>query len=182
MAYFDDPRVNDQTVTEIRRRDAILEGLETGKEVNEFVTRQLEAVTSDLKASSPFQTAVTSFNDYGKKQYAAQRQWAEIDPGTDRPATVAELFSNNQESEFYSLLQIGMLVRLLEGEIGMGNGTPKIRKHLEESRDVFDGRGDLLEADLDYRVVPIRKLVAMHLGFTLAAATALFSELNSATK
>lgn len=82
--------------------------------MNEFVTRQLEAVTPDLKASSPFRTAVTSFNDYGKKQYAAQRQWAETDPGTDRPATVAELFSNNQESEFYSLLQLGMLVRLLE--------------------------------------------------------------------
>ncbi len=114
MAYFDDPRVNDQTVTAIRRRDAILGGLETGKEVNEFVTRQLKAVTPDLKASSPFRTAVTSFNDYGKKQYAAQRQWAETDPGTDRPATVAELFSNNQESEFYSLLQLGMLVRLLE--------------------------------------------------------------------
>lgn len=31
MAYFDDPRVNDQTVTAIRRRDAILESLETGK-------------------------------------------------------------------------------------------------------------------------------------------------------
>jgi len=114
MAYFDDPRVNDQTVTEIRRRGAILEGLETGKEVNEFVTRQLEAVALDLKASSPFRTAVTSFKDYGKKQYAAPRQWAETDPGTDRPATVAELFSDNQESEFYSLLQLGMLVRLLE--------------------------------------------------------------------
>ena len=174
MAYFDDPRVNDQTVTGTNRREAILAGLDAADEVTDFVSRQLDAVKGDLKASSPFRTAVTSFNEEGKKHRGAERTWAQTDPSTDRPATVAELFSNRQESQFYRLLQVGMLVRMLEGEVAIGNGTPKIRKHLQESLDAFNAWGDRLESELEYRVVPIRKLVAMHLG----AALAVVSQLN----
>jgi hypothetical protein len=62
---------------------------------------------------------------------------------------------------------------MLEGEVGIGNGTPKIRKHLAECLAAFNERGDRLESELDYRVVPIRKLVAMHLGAALATLDAL---------
>lgn len=179
MAYFDDPRVNDQTVTGESRREAILEGLDIADEVTAFVSLQLDAVKGDLKATSPFRTAVTSFNEYGKKHGPAARNWAANDPSTDRPATVAELFSSRQEGQFYRLLQLGMLVRMLEGEVGIGNGTPKIRKHLGECLDAFNTWGDRLESELDYRVVPIRKLVAMHLGAALATLKALNSSSTS---
>ena len=42
----------------------------------------------------------------------------ETDPATDRPATVAELFSNDQEMRFYRLLTMGMLVRDAGGRSG----------------------------------------------------------------
>ncbi|MGB3328802.1 MAG: M14 family zinc carboxypeptidase [Thermomicrobiales bacterium] len=177
MAYYDDPRVNDQTVTDVNRRQAILESLDRADEITRFVSRQLEAVTDDLKAMSPFRTAVTAFNKDAIKNAGAERSWAEKDPDTDRPATVAELFSSRQESRFYRLLQVGMLVRMLEGELAIGNGTPRIRKHLAESLEAFTTWADALEADLDYRVVPIRKLVAIHLGSTLAVASALSADL-----
>lgn len=179
MAYYDDPRVNDQTVTDVNRRQAILESLDRADEITAFVSRQLEAVADDLVATSPFRTAVTAFNKDAVQNAGAQRSWAENDPDTDRPATVAELFSNRQESSFYRLLQVGMLVRMLEGEVAIGNGTPKIRQHLAESLDAFTTWADELEADLSYRVVPIRKLVAIHLGATLAVASALQAERGS---
>jgi len=175
MAYFDDPHVNDLTVTDTIRRDAILKGVDISDEGTEVVSGHLDAVRSDLKTNSAFETAVSWFMDNAKKSKGAQRTWAENDPATDRPATVAELFSSNQEVQFYRLLQVGMLVRMLEGEVAVGNGTPQIRQHLKEARDTFEAWGDKLERELDVRAIPIRKLVAVQLGSVLATAQHLAS-------
>ncbi|MGC4107117.1 MAG: M14 family zinc carboxypeptidase [Thermomicrobiales bacterium] len=176
MAYYDDPRVNDRTVTDVNRREAILESLDRSQEITTFIAGQLDAVANDLSAMSPFRSAVTAFNRDSIQNAAAERSWAENDPDTDRPATVAELFSSRQESRFYRLLQVGMLVRMLEGEVAIGNSTPTIRKHLAESLAAFNTWADQLESELNYRVVPIRKLVAIHLGAALAVAEAVNAE------
>ncbi|HEU0163682.1 MAG TPA: M14 family zinc carboxypeptidase, partial [Thermomicrobiales bacterium] len=134
MAYFDDPRVNDLTVTETKRRDAILAGLDLSDEGTTVVSGHFDAVKGELRTKSTFEVAVGWFAESAKKSKGAQRHWAETDPETDRPATVAELFSSRQEVQFYRLLTLGMLVRMLEGEVAVGNGTPIIRKHLKEAR------------------------------------------------
>jgi hypothetical protein len=63
-----------------------------------------------------------------------------------------------------------MLVRMLEGEVAVGNGTPSIRQDLTKARNAFDEWSAALEAELQMRVVPIRKLVAVQLGAILATA------------
>ena len=170
MAYYDDDRVNDQTVTDTNRRDAILAGLDISDASYALMGAHFEAVRDDLRTGSAFETAVGWFMKAIRESKDAQRHWAETDPATDRPATVAELFSNNQEIRFYRLLTMGMLVRMLEGEVTVGNGTPKIRRHLKEATATFETWARDLEADLNMRVVPIRKLVAVQLGAVLAAA------------
>lgn len=170
MAYYDDARVNDQSVSETNRRQAILAGLDLSDEGYQVVNGHLEAVRADLRTSSAFESAVASFMKMQREGKAAERHWAETDPATDRPATIAELFSNNQELRFYRLLSLGMLVRMLEGEAAIGNGTPAIRRHLAEARATFEQWVSELEADLNVRVVPIRKLVAVQLGAILATA------------
>jgi hypothetical protein len=170
MAYYDDPRVNDQTVSDTNRRQAILAGLDLSDEGYRVVNGHLEAVREELRTRSAFEQAVSSFMKMQQESKPAQRRWAETDPATDRPATVAECFSSNQEVRFYRLLTLGMLVRMLEGEINVGNGTPAIRQHLEEALATFERWVSELEADLDVRVVPIRKLVAVQLGAVLATA------------
>lgn len=170
MAYYDDPRVNDQTVSDTNRRQAILAGLDLSDEGYQVTHGHLEAVREDLRTKSAFESAVSAFMKLQRESKAAQRHWAETDPATDRPATVAELFSSNQELRFYRLLTLGMLVRMLEGEAAIGNGTPAIRRHLEEALATFEQWAGELESDLNVRVVPIRKLVAVQLGAILAAA------------
>jgi len=170
MAYFDDPRVNDTAVTETSRRAAILEGLGRAAQDYGLVRRILDRVRPDLKTDSLFEDAVSSFCKMQAEAQDAERNWAETDPSTDRPATVAELFSSNQEGRFYRLLVLGMLVRMLEGETAVGNGTLKIREGLKEALEAFNTSASSLEADLDVRAVPIRKLVAVQLGSVLASA------------
>jgi hypothetical protein len=59
---------------------------------------------------------------------------------------------------------------MLEGEVGVGNGTPAIRKTLKEALATFDTWATGLENDLHVRAIPIRKLVAVQLGAVLASA------------
>lgn len=175
MAYFDDPRVNDTTITSTSRREALLKGLDQTEADYKLVRDLVDQVEGDLKTDSRFQDAVTSFAKMSAEVLSAERNWAATDPSTDRPASVAELFSSNEEGRFYRLLVLGMVVRMLEGEVNVGNGTPKIRTALNEARAAFDTKASQLESDLEVRAVPIRKLVAVQLGSVLASAQQIMS-------
>ncbi len=170
VAYYDDPRVMDQTVTDVIRRDAILAGLDLAAEATDTMRGHIEAVSTQLKGNSPFEVSARWWVNTIGRSREAERNWAMTNPETARPATVAELFSNDQTVQFYRLLGLGTLVRMLEGQIAIGNGTPEIREQLESARETFEAWSDKLENALDYRVVPIRKLVAVELGAALATA------------
>lgn len=170
VAYYDDARVNDQTPTDVIRRDAILQGLDLSEEGSNSFRDQYQAVAKDLRGNSPFESAVRWWVETFGESREAERNWAKENPEADRPATVAEVFSSLQQTQFYRLLWQGMIVRMLEGEIAIGNGTPAIRKQLVDSRRIFEEWADKLEGGLEYRVVPIRKLVAVQLGSVLATA------------
>jgi hypothetical protein len=179
VAYYDDPRVNDQTPSSVQRRDAILQGLDLADEGGKVLRAHFDAVAKDLKGNSPFQRSVDWWAGLGKSR-EAERNWAKESPETERPATVAELFSSIEQTQFYRLLGLGMLLRMLEGEIAIGNGTPAIRKQLVESTRVFEEWADRLENSLEMRVVPIRKLVSVQLGAVLAAADYLVGQRKDA--
>jgi hypothetical protein len=72
--------------------------------------------------------------------------------------------------KFYRLCWQGLIVRMLEGEVGIGNGTPAIRHELSAARETFERWGAQLESELEFRTVPIRKLVGVQFGAVLAAA------------
>ncbi|HEX5503464.1 MAG TPA: M14 family zinc carboxypeptidase, partial [Thermomicrobiales bacterium] len=122
MPYFDDQRVNDLTATDTLRRDAILRGLDLREELATALRPHYDAVAADLRGQSPFQQAVAAMLETSGNMLAAERNWAREAPETARPATVAEVFSSDQHTQFYRLLTVGMAVRLLEGEVGIGNG------------------------------------------------------------
>lgn len=170
MAYYDDPRVNDRSVSEVNRRDAILASLDYSDAVWNGVMTQYEAAKPYLRTNSTFERAIAGFIKQMAPHRQAQRTWAETDPSTDRPATVAELFSSDQETRFYTNLIQGMVVRMLAGEVATGNSAPVVRQQLTAAQAAFDDAATALEARLDYRAVPIRKLVAVQLGAVLAAA------------
>lgn len=179
VAYFDDPRINDQTPTDVNRRQAILESLDLQNASRKAMQQHWNAVASDLKGNSPFQRTVNWWvNELGAGN-EAERTWAENNPDTDRPATVAEVFDNRIMPQFFRLCWQGLIVRMLEGEVGIGNGTPAIRAELLAARETFERWGDQLESELEFRTVPIRKLVGVQLGSVLAAAEHLVQQRNT---
>lgn len=170
VAYFDDPRVNDESPTTTNRREAILASLDDQDASRAQMKAHWDAVVKDLSTDSPFRRTVDWWvNELGSGG-DAERNWARENPDTDRPATVAELFSSQIMPRFFRLCWQGLIVRMLEGEVGIGNGTPAIRRELLAARDTFERWGAQLESELDFRTVPIRKLVGVQFGAVLAAA------------
>jgi hypothetical protein len=170
VAYFDDPRVNDESPTTTNRREAILASLDAAEASRAMMKGHWDAVVKDLGADSPFRRTVDWWVNELGSDADAERNWARENPDTDRPATVAELFSSQIMPQFFRLCWQGLIVRMLEGEVGIGNGTPGIRRELVAARDTFERWGAQLESELDFRTVPIRKLVGVQFGAVLAAA------------
>ena len=170
-----------QSPTDVIRRDAILESLDLQDASRATMKARYDAVARSLRGQSPFQRTVHWWvNELGANS-DAERNWARENPDTDRPATEAELFSNQVMPQFYRLCWQGLMARMLEGEVGIGNGAPVIRTELAKARETFDRWAAQLESELDFRTVPIRKLVAVQLGSVLAAAEYLARSQGSAT-
>ena len=93
------------------------------------------------------------------------------DPEFAKTATVAEEFDNLLMSRFYKSLSYGMLIRANEYELEAmekaGEVNPEKKAALEKARDIaivhHKELTDLLEKEIDYEVVPIRKLVSIQL-------------------
>lgn len=170
MPYFDDPRVNDQSLTDTIRREAILKKLEASDEFDTWIIARLDAVQDHLRLTTPIRTAAEAFLSMGKQWREADRAWAQTAEETNRPATQAELFSNLLESRFYSMLVLGMFARIMDDEIAAGNPHTALVKARDDARTRLEERGAALERDLNYRVLPIRSLVGTQLCAGLATA------------
>jgi len=173
LPYFDDPRVNDQTLTDAVRREIILEKLRLADEFDGWITDQLTAVQPELRLTTPIRTAVEAFLSMGQQWREADRQWALTSEETNRPATEAEVFSNLLESRFYKMLVLGMFARVMDGEIASGNSSAAIQAAADAARTRLDEHGTALERDLRYRALPIRSLVGVQVCAGLATAAAL---------
>lgn len=168
MPYFDDPRVNDQTPTDALRRTVILQNLDMQDEFDSWILAQLEAVLPLLKRETLVSRATQSFLKLGKTYRDAQRQWAQSSEETNRPATQAETFSNLLGSRFYRMLLLGMFTRMCAEEVEHGNDAVVQARDTAQAR--FEELGAALEADLNYRALPIRALVGVQTCAGLATA------------
>jgi hypothetical protein len=170
LPYYDDPRVNDQSLTTTLRRDAILKGLDLADEFGDWIQDHLDQVKPELRQETLISRAVIAFLGMGKSYRDVERKWAESAEETNRPATQAEVFSNLLGNRFYRLLLLGMLARMLDDEIANGNASEVVKRVRDESRAYLDEQGASLEGDLNYRTLPIRSLVGVQVCAGLATA------------
>ncbi len=102
----------------------------------------------------------------------------EEDPNFAKMATVAEKFDNLLISRFYKTLSLGLLVRAHEVELEKMEETkennPEKKEALEEAYNVSLDRlkslSEVLEREIDYEVVPIKKLISIQLECGLIVA------------
>jgi hypothetical protein len=170
VPYFYNVAIHDTSPSDMVRRDAILQGLARAKVELEVLQEQYDAAKEELNVSSPFRVAVEETLRTWPEHMAAQENWARTDPKTQRQATVAEKLDSLVIGRFYRLLSLGMFVRLLETQIAATGESPALAAALAEGTALFAESSGALEAELDYSVIPIQRLVRVQLGSALLAA------------
>ena len=171
VPYFYDPRIEDVSPSDMTRRQANLEGSAFRREVFRFVLRNYEEARPLLTASSLFVDAIAELARTGETEIETMEHTVNSDQEYARQATVAEKWDALYGSKFYTLLDLGQFVRLLEHEkAAVGKEFPqRLQEILNESLATFEEKAAEVETDLDYTVVPIKKLAAVQLVTALHA-------------
>jgi hypothetical protein len=170
MPYFYHPAIEDTSASDMVRRDTILQAIEEDKEDVSFLKELHDAVKSELTVVSPFRDAIEETLRTALAELAAEESWARTDPKTAEMATVAEKFDNLVIHRSDRLFGLGMFVRMLDAQIAATGESPSLSSTREAARAAFEARAADLEAELDYTVIPIQKLVRVQLGSALLAA------------
>ncbi|HZK29303.1 MAG TPA: M14 family zinc carboxypeptidase [Clostridia bacterium] len=164
LPYFYDPRISDPTLTSTTRSESVLMKLDWTEKSNQQVAAILNCSGKWMSANNPYLMTV---EDYTKGlEIESMRKMALEDPAYERMATMAEFFDNVWINRFYRLLAYGMLIRAHEHEL-------EKRPNSEAQAKLFEGKqkaeilhmelAEELEKELNYEVIPIKKLVNIQL-------------------
>jgi hypothetical protein len=170
MPYFYHPAIGDTSTSDILRSDALLQAIEEAREALAFLRGLYDAVGHELTVTSPFRDAIEENLRTSLVELAAEENWVRANPETTHVATVAEKFDSLVLRKFHRLNGLGMFVRMLDAQTEATGESPSLASVRETARETFEERAADLEAELDYTVVPIQKLVRVQLGSALLAA------------
>ncbi|HVU14745.1 MAG TPA: M14 family zinc carboxypeptidase [Phototrophicaceae bacterium] len=169
MPYYDEPRVNDQTVTKVTRRQALTQKLDRSDALGNWMESRLDKAQPYLRIQSSVRSAAETFVRLAVGWRDHERKFVETNPDMERLATQAELFSA-QSAFFYQYLILGMFARLFNAEVAAGNTEPIIAEIAAEGTQKLADEGAAFEAELNYRALPIRGLVGVQVCAGLATA------------
>jgi hypothetical protein len=163
VPYFYDPRIEDDSPSDITRRQANLKGIEFRQGILDFVTRNYSDAQPLLTAKSLFVDTIEELLRTGQTNIETMKSAVNTEE-YERQATVAERWDALYVTKFYALLSLGQFVRLLEHEKSEVEDFPgRLQEILDESLAMFEEKAAEVESDLDYTVVPIKKLASIQL-------------------
>mgnify|MGYP006284921317 CR=1 FL=1 len=166
VPYFYDPRIEDHGLSEVERRQAILDSVDLSEEMSNFLKVKYAEVEEQLVVESKFREAIEDDLRTAPYRYQSKREWARKNSELEKPATVSQKFDNYVITRFYRMLSFGMFLRMLDEEKKRSKEESKIKLLEETGSDVLkelEEHNEKLIRDLSYEVIPIKKLVATQL-------------------
>jgi hypothetical protein len=173
LPYWTEARINDDTPTNITRRQAFADMIDRQEVLFTQMKRLYARVAPDLTLNTPFRRAITDRVEHYLAAIPGQRRWLETGKDLDRAATVAEHFRTRYWKEHELLRMRGMFLRMLDAEAAAGNDSSAFFLPRELVKNNLHDVTVALAAALEYRTLPIRSLVSVQLCAGLATAQAL---------
>ncbi|UCB42437.1 MAG: hypothetical protein JSV77_08230 [Dehalococcoidales bacterium] len=170
VPYFYHPAIEDNSVSDIPHREAILSSIESEREELNFLKEQYNNVKEVLTVISPFREAIEEYVRFFEYHLSAEENWACTELRVAEKATVAEEFDNLRIRRFYQLFPLCLFIRLLESEMEAGGKSSILSSTYDTISDAFTRQVQEFENEVDYQVIPIQKLVRIQLGSALIAA------------
>lgn len=166
LPYFFDPRIQDMSLSNITRREAILQNIEINTVHYSKLDNILKNIRKYISPENPFVLLVEQMIKSMSSSSDAKKKWAE-QPEFNQLAKVSEVFDNTTISRFYNSLSTGLIARTAEFEMERlkkeGCTDKKAFEDLENAHkaasEYLKESCEQLEKELNYTVVPIQKLV-----------------------
>jgi len=169
MPYYYDERVTDDSPSDVERREAVLGGIERGEKFYRFLKPRFDKISVKANKSSRLYAAVSDHLENFEKRNAPRRKHAETTEEYEGKATVAQEFDSRVSTKFYSMLRMGMALRVADQALATGPD-----RKLETAREEIHGRlletNDAVMKEAEIEVIPIQKLVRIQLGSGLMIA------------
>ena len=169
VPYYYNPKIEDLSETEFIRRDLVLANIEDTKQEDQKIREIYFPLKDRLIVDTPLQTALDDFLEYYEKHLPVQENWAKTAKELEKKATVAEAFDNQQVSKTYKMLLWGMLRRIMLLNYEKTNDD-EFKAAAEKAHKHMKDMSDKLEKELEYTIIPIKKLVQIQLMSGLYAA------------
>jgi hypothetical protein len=169
LPYWNDPRIADDSPSTTSYAGALREQAAGLRDLVGLLDEVLAATGDDLTSGSAFVRASRYFaRVMATSPDSVEKRAAE--PASQRPASVAELASLRDSVHMFRLRFAGMLLRALDGELGIGNATPPIRAQHARLATRYDEWIAEAAAAGSAEPIPIRSLVANQYAAMVATA------------
>jgi hypothetical protein len=174
LPYFTHPSIQDQRETDVTRREVLLKGADMAETHYAQIAGYVDGIRPYIGEDNPFVRLVDEMVEMWKQTGPAMRQWAATNPELERPAPASLVFDSLTGRKFYMALLHGMAVRACLFELERCADHGAAYAALKNAYDAGEARlgaiCEALEQELDYSVVPIRKLVSIQLESGLLVA------------
>jgi hypothetical protein len=169
MPYYYDERVTDDSPSDVERREAVLDGIRWGEELYQFLKPRFDKISAKADKSSRLHATVSDYLQNFEKRNAPRRKHAETTEEYEGRATVAQEFDSRVSTKFYSILRMGMTLRVADQALASGPD-----RELEAAREEIHARlletNEAVAKEAEIEVIPIQKLVRIQLGSGLLIA------------
>lgn len=172
VPYFMSPKIADLSKTDRSRRDVILEGVKRSREMLSFAKDVVDSTIDELTEGGVLFTASAQFIKTLALGLEGEEKWAMEADGMDEKATVAQVADALHVNVFYKMLIVSMYRRAMGMQLKKAH-SDKLEEAYRKLDAAIDAWAEEIGKELDYQVVPVRKLVQVQYGALLAVLDAL---------
>ena len=166
LPYFYEPRIMSDKPMDFTRREAALIRAERSYESRKMVKALYDQVAHLISDDNPHAKMVSNGYDHMDESYQQQIKFINESPDYDPICKESEAFDNLEVPKFLGLFMWTLLIRSCEHELEKNPSEEAkaiLTKVHDEAEAEFNRRAEIAEKDLDYSVVPIKKLVSIQL-------------------
>lgn len=163
VPYYYDPKVEDLSEIDKSRRELVLKNLEASENNYKELKKIYLPLKDKIEVHTPMQDALDFFIEkISEESFTVQRNWAETSPELERNGTIAEAFDNGPVAKSYGMLVWGLLRRVFLANYEVTKNE-ELKAAADKIYDKMVSMSDDISKELDYKVIPVQKLVKVQL-------------------
>ena len=166
LPYFYEPRIMSDKPMDFTRREAALKQAEMYYNNKKAVKSFYDKVKDFISDDNPHAKMVAVGYDHMDENYEQECKFIKENKEYDAICKESEAFDNLEIPKFSTLFSWTLLIRSCEHELEK-NPAKEVADILtqvhDEAEAIFKEKAAIAEKDLDYSVVPIKKLVSIQL-------------------